>query len=53
MTILGTSSRFFVDVLQPCGRVIQQQVGQLGVKCILTPDGVSRQKFNEGLLLFQ
>jgi magnesium-dependent phosphatase 1 len=30
-----------------------QQVGQLGVKCILTPDGVSRLKFNEGLQLFQ
>ena len=31
----------------------RRQVGQLGVKCILTPDGVSRQKFNEGLQLFQ
>jgi magnesium-dependent phosphatase 1 len=28
------------------------QVGQLGVKCILTPDGVTRLKFSEGLQLF-
>ena len=33
-------------------RVTRSQVGQLGVKCILTPDGVTWQKFNAGLHLF-
>ena len=34
-------------------KVTSWQVGQLGVKCILTPEGVTWQKFNEGLQLFQ
>ena len=33
--------------------VISLQVSQLGVKCILTPEGVTWQKFNEGWQLFQ